>query len=156
MINEYYDIINMTNAEAAIVINDMLETAKIGRGNGKSIQQLRAHWALGIAVRELNKVDKEKIQMSRHCYECSEDQNCERQKNGVVSCGDGNKKTVDRQVLDLNTKVIGLIPVLDSICTRYKELNCNDTVLELNHIIGYLEDLEYIFKREDVKNESTI
>lgn len=50
MNNEYDNIINMTNADAADIIENTLMHLTCGRGNGKTITQLRMNTALLRAI----------------------------------------------------------------------------------------------------------
>lgn len=77
--------------------------------------------------------------MSRNCYECSEDEKCILQNDGVYSCSNGSPKTQDRQLQDLNDYVLSMLPRLYEIRREYKALNNPKKAKSITQIIGLIK-----------------
>ena len=53
--------------------------------------------------------------MSRQCNDCCNDGDCKLQASGVVSCSEGNEKSRERQIKDIDGRVLDVIDTLINI-----------------------------------------
>lgn len=76
--------------------------------------------------------------MSRSCNDCNLDGLCDMQRNGTIACYDGDDKTKEQRIKDIDNKVLKVIDDMQNIMKQYCSWNLFDeaeTISKANNIV---------------------